>query len=170
MLKCICILPLILFLTAGLFLTSCEQTDGQAGSAKRIEGIQLSPEESNNADIIRNPISANAVEDTVNVAKMTFDHQEFDFGTIIEGEIIEHDYTFTNTGKVPLVITSTRSTCGCTVPEHPKDPVPPGKSGVIKVKFNSKGKLNQINKPVTVIANTFPKTNILLIKGMVKEK
>jgi hypothetical protein len=152
-----------------LLFSACDDNPDQSPE-KRIEAVQLNPESSNNAAIIRNPISASGPMDTVNVAKMTFDHKEFDFGRIDEGEVIEHDYTFVNTGKVPLVITSTRSTCGCTVPEHPKDPVPPGESGSIKVRFNSKGRLNQINKPITVVANTFPKTNHLLIKGYVEGK
>ncbi len=85
-----------------------------------------------------------------------------------EGEVVEHTYTFTNTGKAPLIIRGARSTCGCTVPEWPEEPIPPGQSGKIEVKFNTAGKKNQQTKPVTITANTYPTTTKVLLKGFVK--
>jgi hypothetical protein len=98
-----------------------------------------------NSDIIRNPVSAKEPIDTVNVAKIEFEETEHDFGVVGEGVIIEHVFKFTNTGKMPLIINSARSTCGCTVPEWPKDPIPPGEGGEISVRFNTKGKKKQAN-------------------------
>ena len=85
---------------------------------------------------------------------MDFEEKNFDFGTINEGEVVEHIFKFTNNGKAPLVITSARGSCGCTVPTYPKTAVQPGESGEMLVKFNSRGRKNLQNKTVTITANT----------------
>lgn len=161
-------LQMIIFLFAVMLVFSLPACSSSSDhSENRIESIQVDPENARNADIIRNPITANGPIDTTNLPKITFEETTFDFGTINEGEVVEHAFAFTNTGAIPLLISSTRSTCGCTVPEHPEEPIPPGEGGVIKVRFNSKGKSRQINKPVTIIANTFPKNNTIRITGYV---
>lgn len=122
-----------------------------------------------NADLIRNPISADSPLDTQQMAKITFEATEFNFGTIDEGDIVEHSYKFTNTGKVPLTILSARSSCGCTTPEWPKDPIPPGGTGEILAKFNSDGRIGEQSKLVIVTANTFPNETTVKLRGTVKE-
>jgi len=99
-----------------------------------------------------------------------YEGNEFDFGTVDEGEIVKHLYTFKNTGSVPLVISNCKGSCGCTVPTWPKEPIQPGGSGEIKVEFNSKGKPGPQRKQVTVTANTTPTETFLVIKGDVKGK
>ena len=101
---------------------------------------------------------------------MTFAEVEHDFGTINEGDVVEHKFTFTNTGKAPLVIVSAKGSCGCTVPDWPKEPVAPGATGEMLVKFNSNGKPNQQTKQVTITANTEAGQEILKIKAMVTPK
>ena len=101
---------------------------------------------------------------------MAFEKSEHDFGTINEGDIVEHTFTFTNTGKAPLVIVSAKGSCGCTVPTWPKEPVAPGETGEMLVKFNSSGKPNQQSKQVTITANTEAGTETLQIKAMVTPK
>ncbi len=98
---------------------------------------------------------------------LDFDKSTHDFGTIDEGDVVEHTFTFTNNGKAPLVITAARGTCGCTVPTWTKDPVAPGESGEMLVKFNSRGKLNQQNKSVNITANTESGKETLQIKTFV---
>lgn len=98
---------------------------------------------------------------------MDFDKKTHDFGTIDEGDVVEHSFTFTNNGKAPLVITSARGSCGCTVPSPPKDPIAPGESNELLVKFNSRGKPNTQNKTVTIKANTEKGTERLQIKAFV---
>ncbi|MCB0376525.1 MAG: DUF1573 domain-containing protein, partial [Sinomicrobium sp.] len=105
-------------------------------SEKSVEEIKAEGPISN-ADIIRNPVTAEGPVDTVNVAKMIFEETTFDFGQVHEGDIVKHTYNFVNTGKVPLLINDARSTCGCTVPTWPAEPIEPGKSGVINVEFNT---------------------------------
>lgn len=117
-------------------------------------------------DDLKKPSPADINEE--NPAEITFDEKLWDFGEIAEGEIVEHDYTFTNTGKSDLIITDAKSTCGCTVPEKPKEPIPPGGSGKIKVRFNSRMKAGPQSKTIRISANTHPKTvTEIKLKGVV---
>ena len=99
--------------------------------------------------------------------EFSFSSESFDFGAIPEGEVVEHTFTFTNTGEAPLIIQSASASCGCTVPSYSKDPVPVGGTGEIAVRFNSKGKKGNQAPTVTVTANTYPKVRKLRLKGSV---
>jgi len=103
-------------------------------------------------------------------AKIAFDRTEHDFGTINEGDIVETIFSFTNTGKSELIISSAKGSCGCTVPEWPKEPILPGEKGEIKVKFNSDRKPNKQQKNVTLVTNTNEGKEILIIKAQVTPK
>ena len=122
------------------------------------------------SSIIRNPITADQPVDTVNVARIVFEEMAHDFGTMKEGAVVEHTFDFKNEGKVPLIISNVRSSCGCTAPSWPKDPIEPGKKGKIQVRFNSSGKYEQQVKPVIITANTFPPETKLSIKAFVEKK
>ena len=74
---------------------------------------------------------------------------------------------FENTGKTDLIITSATATCGCTVPKWPKKPIKPGEKASIEVIFDSEHKNGQQNKQVTIIANTYPSTNMVALQGKV---
>lgn len=102
--------------------------------------------------------------------KMTFSESEFDFGTVDEGEKVEHIYKFTNDGDEPLTISNAKGSCGCTVPEWPKEPIAPGESGEILVSFDTKNKPNKQTKTVTITANTEPAQTFLKITGFVNGK
>jgi len=100
-----------------------------------------------------------------------FGEEIHDFGTIKDGDVVEHTFEFTNTGEAPLIISDAKATCGCTVPEWPKEPIPVGETGEIKVRFNSKNKPGIQNKTVTLTANTWPTTKRVRIKAnVVKEE
>src|SRR5687768_13939501 len=71
---------------------------------------------------------------------MTFEKQTHNSGNVTEGEVVEYSFKFTNTGEKDLLINKAEASCGCTVPEWPKEPVKPGESGYMKVKFGSKGR------------------------------
>lgn len=120
-----------------------------------------------NAGIIRNPISADGVVDTVNVAKMEFKETAYDFGTVNEGTMVKKTFEFTNVGKVPLLISDSRSTCGCTVTDYPKEPIAPGESGKIDVNFNTIKKTKRQKKVVTITANTYPAETKVHVEGYV---
>ncbi len=98
---------------------------------------------------------------------ISFTETEFNFGKVKAGEKVEHEYTFKNTGKEPLVISNAKGSCGCTVPEWPKEPIAPGGTGKIRVNFDSKGKSGPQTKQVTITANTDPVQSIIYIKGEV---
>jgi hypothetical protein len=108
------------------------------------------------------------------LTSIQFEQMEYNYGTINEGELVEHVFKFTNTGKEPLIISKASGSCGCTVPDWPKNPIPPGGQGEIAVKFDSKGKgtldENVQTKRVTVVANTDPSSTYLQVKGIVKKK
>ncbi len=99
--------------------------------------------------------------------QMTFAIDEYDFGKVKAGEQVTHEYPFTNTGKENLIISNAKGSCGCTVPQWPKEPIAPGKTGVIKVVFDSKSKSGPQSKRVTITANTNPPQSFLTIKGEV---
>ena len=105
--------------------------------------------------------------DPATAATLVLDEQSFDFGTLEEGEKVEHLFKFTNTSTNPLTISNARGSCGCTVPEWPKEPIPPGGRGEIKVKFDSKGKKGKQSKTVTLTANTIPANTMLTINSEV---
>jgi len=101
---------------------------------------------------------------------MEFSNTDHDFGTITEGDVVEYTYAFKNTGAAPLIIQSAQGSCGCTVPDWTKEPIPVGATGYVKAKFDSNGKPNIQNKTVTVTANTWPKQTVLRFKAMVTPK
>lgn len=92
-----------------------------------------------------------------------FDKTKHDFGDIIQGDAVEHYFEFTNVGKEPLVISRIVTTCGCTAPTWPKEPIKPGESGKIKIVFNSTGKIGRQNKVVTILSNSVNQKDQLFI-------
>ncbi len=103
-------------------------------------------------------------------AALTFDRNNHDFGTITQGDVVETTFTFKNTGKSELIITNATSTCGCTIPEWPKEPIPVDGEGEIKVKFNSAGKSNKVTKTITLTTNTPNGKESVVIKTEIKPK
>ena len=105
---------------------------------------------------------------TVEFPVLTFDKLEHDFGEIENGTPVETVFSYTNTGKAPLVITDIKSTCGCTVPKDwSKEPLASGESSQFTVKFNGKGS-NKISKTVTVTANTEKGKEAVKITAFIK--
>lgn len=102
----------------------------------------------------------------VKVPEITFENVVHDYGTIQQGDNGECEFAFKNTGKTDLILTNCRSSCGCTVPVWPKDPIAPGKKGVIKVKYNTQ-RIGGINKTITVESNAVNSRVVLTIKGNV---
>lgn len=100
-----------------------------------------------------------------NAPKMTFEQDTIDFGTINQGDQVDRDFKFKNTGKSALVITNATAPCGCTKPTFSAEPIAPGKSDVIHVHFNSAGKMGQQYKPVTITTNGG--TFVVVLKGNV---
>ena len=114
-------------------------------------------------------VAAERDEAAKQVPVMSFEKSEHDFGTIEQGTPQETVFKFTNTGNGPLIITDAKSSCGCTVPNPPKEPIAPGESSEMVVKFNGSGQ-NQVTKTITVTANTAKGSEILRIKAFVNPK
>ena len=149
---------LVLSIIMALMLAACQNDN--ANGVQKMEGGP-------NADLINNPVTANGMIDTNQLARITFEQKEFDFDTVKENDIVSHVFKFTNTGKVPLTILKARSSCGCTVPEWPEEPIPPGGTGEISAKFNTEGKSLNQSKIITITANTYPNDTRIKLKGYV---
>ncbi|MET1054603.1 MAG: DUF1573 domain-containing protein [Pedobacter sp.] len=104
-----------------------------------------------------------------NAPVISFESGMYNFGKISQGEKVNHEFKFKNTGKSPLIIANATATCGCTTPDIPKAPIKPGDSGVIKVVFNSTGKMGMQDKIVTITSNANPETTEVHLIGEVQE-
>lgn len=135
---------ILLFACAGLFAASCQSSGGGSDAPKKFKADKHKP--------VNIALTSYAEQYPVfSVADTTYD-----FGTIQENDVVQYNFRFKNTGSKPLIISSATSTCGCTVPQYPKEPVAPGEEGVLKVVFNSAGKSGRQFKPIFVTANTMP--------------
>lgn len=101
------------------------------------------------------------------VSSLEFESAEFNWGELIQGEKIQNVFRFVNTGSDPIVITNAKGSCGCTVPQWPKEPIMPGATAQILVQFDSKNKKGLQSKRVTITANTDPVNTYLTIKGKI---
>lgn len=110
-----------------------------------------------------------AVADNPNAADISFTKTVHDYGTIFVGGDGNSEFEFTNTGKEPLILSSVKSSCGCTVPSWPREPIMPGKKETIKVKYDS-NRIGPINKTITVMSNAKTSPVILKIAGNVVKK
>ncbi len=104
-----------------------------------------------------------------NAPEISFDKTVHDYGSIVQGSDGTCEFKFTNTGKEPLILQKPQSSCGCTVPTWPQEPVLPGKSDVIKVTYATHN-VGPINKTVTVTSNAKTSRVVLSIKGNVIAK
>ncbi|MBS1646679.1 MAG: DUF1573 domain-containing protein [Bacteroidetes bacterium] len=100
-------------------------------------------------------------------ADIKFEKMVHDYGTIKQGGDGGCEFKFTNTGKEPLIISNCQGSCGCTVPSCPKEPILPGKTGVIKVHYDTK-RVGPIAKTVMVQSNAIVGSQTLQIKGTVE--
>lgn len=101
-------------------------------------------------------------------AKIEFKTETVDYGEIAKGSDGIRVFEFTNTGNAPLIISDVRSSCGCTIPKKPENPIMPGKTGEIQVKYDT-NRVAPIRKAITVISNADTPTKVLKITGEVKE-
>jgi len=106
------------------------------------------------------------VADNPNAPEISFSKTVHDYGTVYKDGDGTCDFTFTNTGKEPLVLSNVRSSCGCTVPKWTREPILPGQTGTINVKYDTK-RLGAINKTITVLSNAKTPSVVLRIKGNV---
>jgi len=98
-------------------------------------------------------------------AEINFEETNFDFGEIQEGTVATHEFTFTNSGDQPLVLSSVKASCGCTTPSWTREPIMPGKTGQVSASYNSKNRPGGFHKSITITSNANKPTQMLYIKG-----
>jgi len=103
-----------------------------------------------------------------NAGKFKFKEETHDFGEVAEGPTAETDFEFKNVGKEPILITEAHGSCGCTVPQWPKEPIMPGKKAKIHVTYNTSGRPGPITKDVFITSNAQQSPMVLHIRGTVK--
>ena len=113
-------------------------------------------------------LDAELLKDTTTVAFT--DSTTFPFDTIMQEDKVHHTFHLVNTGTKNLIIARAFGSCGCTVPEYPKDPVKPGDTAAIAVTFNSAGKQGEQHKNVTIVCNTVTRNEMVYLTGFVKDK
>ncbi len=148
-------LPYILIIILTIALTGC-------GSSQKNGDQELIP-----TDVVKNPQTANKDSKSKQMPGIEFERSEYNFGKIIEGEVVSFGFKFTNTGESDLLISTVRTSCGCTASEYPEKPIKPGDEGVVKITFNSKGRHGFQKKTAVVIANTQPSKIFLIIKAKI---
>jgi len=118
-------------------------------------------------ELVNSPLTANSNADKVLTPKIEMLETSFNFGEMQQGESVTHDFILKNTGHGDLIISSAKGSCGCTVPEWPKNPIAKGENASIKVTFNSAGKSGKQNKTITLVSNAIPNTKVITINGNV---
>ncbi len=141
-------------LVATLVFVSCKK---ETEVEKELTGTEITTEQAQTTSV--------NVNSEGKYAKMEFSSLEHDFGTINAEDNVETVFTFTNTGDADLLISKALGSCGCTVPDYPKQPIAPGEKADIKVSFSPKGKNGMQNKTVTLTTNTASGTELLTIKA-----
>ena len=99
------------------------------------------------------------------VTKISFERTAHDFGRVESGPTYKTSFKFTNTGNADLIISNAKASCGCTVPSYSDEPIKPGQTGEIKVEFDSKGRVGEQLKLISVTTNTAPNENVLTVKS-----
>ncbi len=147
---------------AGLNPTSADQTVSTTLDRNNMDKAQ---------DILNDPAKYSQPEPAPAgpTTSVQFAESAHSFGTIKQETQNEHVFSFTNTGGEPLIISNAKGSCGCTVPDYPKEPIPPGGSGEIKVVYSPGKQVGNQSKTVTVTANTEPSTTMLQISAVVEE-
>lgn len=135
------------------------KSEEQAPSGGSMEASKVSVSSENAGDT--------TAGQSTEVAQVTFETMEHDFGKIREGEKVTYRFKLKNTGTVPLKITDVKPSCGCTASDYTRSPVPPGGEGFVEVVFDSQGRTGTQQKTVTVYANTNPQAHVLRFKGEV---
>ena len=109
-----------------------------------------------------------SAQDAVSGPKMQFDVTTVDYGTLEKGGDPIRKFKFTNVGNEPLIIKTAKGSCGCTVPTYPKEPIMPGESNAIEVRYDTQ-RVGAFQKQVTLTTNETGEDKVLTIKGEVKD-
>jgi len=118
---------------------------------------------------IKNPLTADGVDkqQQANMPEIQFENLVYNFGKVIQGEILSYTFHFKNVGRSSLLITGIEASCGCTTSVPPRAPIQPGEKGEIKITFDSKHKFGEVTSYLVVTANTYPAQTVLTVNATV---
>lgn len=166
-------LLIVVMIAATFVFQSCKNDSEVKDSARE----QLKNPKDKIAEAAVNPkdlIKKEAEEPVGPTTTIVFKSETFDFGKVMDGEIVEHDYVFTNTGTEPLILKKVKASCGCTTPSWPRNAIAPGETGKIHARFDTKkrGKVGGApqNKRITVTGNIEGGKKVLTLKGLIDKK
>ena len=143
----------IIAFSVSFFLSSCNSDPSKKVKSENLQAVE---ERSSN---------------DANASEITFDFDSYDYGEVVDGEVVEVDFDFTNTGNSDLIIFNASASCGCTVPEYPQNEnIKPGESSSLKVRFDTSGKPGKQMKTVTLTTNTNSGKKLIRINGFVLNK
>ena len=143
----------VIAFSVSFFLSSCNSDPSKKVKSENLQAIEE-----------RSSSEADASE-------ITFDFDSYDYGEVVDGEVVEVDFNFTNTGNSDLIIFNASASCGCTVPEYPQNEnIKPGESNSLKVRFDTSGKPGKQMKTVTLTTNTNSGKKLIRINGFVLNK
>ena len=103
---------------------------------------------------------------SINAQEFKFESETIDYGKIDKGSDGERIFTFSNVGDQPIIIKNIKSSCGCTVPKKPEEPIMPGEKGEIKVSYDTK-RVGGFSKSITIFSNATEANKVIRIKGIV---
>ena len=143
----------IVFGLITFLIFSCDQDPSKKINAENIKAVE------------------ERIDKAYDSAEIEFEFDSYDFGEVKDGEIVEVDFNFTNSGKSDLIIFDASASCGCTVPEYPQNVnIKPGQSDKLKVRFDTANKPGKQIKSVTLTTNTNSGKKIIRISGFVLNK
>ncbi|NBC24576.1 MAG: DUF1573 domain-containing protein [Bacteroidetes bacterium] len=146
------------FILCSFFIFACTNDEGESIQTERSTELD---------EFIRIPTDKDGKIDPKTLPNLEFEEDHYTYDTLQEGDVIEHVFTFTNTGQSALLISSVKSSCGCTVADYPDAGIQPGETGEIKATFNSTDKKGpQINE-INIYSNAYPNQHNLTISGYV---
>lgn len=146
-----------------ILLAACGDNKQRQAGAQAKDGLL-------SADLVTNPRSAKGLDTAVynGLPTMDFEDSVHNFGVLAEGVKPTYGFEFVNNGKIPLIVSAAKGSCGCAVAEYPRDPIPPGGSGIIQVVFDTYGKTGHQEKSIAITANSKRGVHMLYIKADVK--
>ncbi|MCC6541112.1 MAG: DUF1573 domain-containing protein [Flavobacteriales bacterium] len=164
-------IALLSVIAVALVALAVKQFSGDPGSNNNTSTVAATKTASSTPPVESFDPMANNTAPVDNTPKTTINFAEYEhaFGDIKQDSENKHIFKFTNTGTEPLIIESATGSCGCTVPNYPKAPIPPGGTGDIEVVYKPGKQENAQNKTVTVVANTEPKETTLRISANVQK-
>ena len=143
----------VIAFSVSFFLSSCNSDPSKKIKSENLQAV----EERSSSD--------------ANASEITFDFDSYDYGEVVDGEVVEVDFNFTNTGNSDLIIFNASASCGCTVPEYPQNEnIKPGESSSLRVRFDTSGKPGKQIKTVTLTTNTNSGKKLIRINGFVLNK